>query len=109
MAIQQNIITDLSTATRVPGKIFEQLIEKENLCIGSAIHEALLQNETAIVLNIGIGSLSISLTDMQCKFIPSKDLKATIKQCKESGIDPLSLELEETFVQKLLSLYQGEF
>lgn len=105
MATQPNIITDVSTATRVPAKILDQLVNKTNLCIGSAIHDALIANEQSVVLNIGIGTLSIDLVDMQCKFIPSKELKATIKKCIVDKVDPIELELEETFAQKLISIY----
>ena len=98
---QQNIVNDISTLTRVPGKVLNELTHKINLCIGSAIYEAKQSNEQILVLNIGIGLLSISLTDMQCKFIPSKDLKQTIKASLTGEIDPLELALDEALVDKL--------
>lgn len=104
-----NIINDLGTYTRLPAKVFEVLISKFNLCVGSAISDALRNKEEAVILNIGIGNLSINLIDMQCKFVPSKDLKATIKTCINNPTkNLLEEELEESLIQKLLGLCKEE-
>ena len=86
---QQNIINDLSSYTKVPVKVFKELIVDMDLCIGSAIHDAILQKEEAAVLDIGIGTLSVDLIGMQCKFIPSKNLKSIIKKSISEKIDPM--------------------
>ena len=101
---QVNVINDLGTATKVPNKILDTLVHKLNLCIGSAIHDAILTKEQTLLLNIGIGTLSISLSDMQCKFLPSKDLKSTIKNSLTTKVDPLELELEAALADKLIAL-----
>ena len=41
---------------------------------------------------------------MQCKFVPSKDLKTAIKNSLNSNIDPLELALEQAFTEKLLAV-----
>jgi hypothetical protein len=101
MSSQPNIITDLSTLTRVPNKTLTELAHKTNLCIGSIIAEARAKGEQAVIINIGIGTLSIDLIDMQCKFVPSRELKATIKNCMTSEVDPLDLALERALAEKL--------
>lgn len=101
----QNVINDLGTVTKVPNKILDDLVSKLNLCIGSAIHDALTAKEQTVVLNIGIGSLSVDLVDMQCKFVPGKELKSVIKRSLSDKVDPLECALEETLIQKLLSIY----
>ena len=104
MASQSNIITDLSTLTRIPNKTLTELSHKTNLCIGSIIAEAKAKGEQAVIINIGIGTLSIDLIDMQCKFIPSKELRATIKASLQSKQDPLEMELEQALIDKLLAI-----
>ncbi len=104
MNVQSNIITDLSSATKVPNKVLTELISKEILCIGSAIHDAIQANEETLILNIGLGNLSIDLKEMQCKFVPSRELKNTIKQCSTTKLDPLELELEQAVIEKLLKI-----
>ena len=108
MATQQNVINDLGTVTKVPNKILNALVEKLNLCIGSAIHDAILTKDDVTQINIGIGILSVNLADMQCKFIPSKNLKAAIKRGVTDKIDPLEFELEQALIAKLCNICDEE-
>ena len=104
MNTQSNAINDLGTYTKIPNKILNELTHKLNLCIGSAIHDAILNKEEIVIINIGIGNLSVNLADMQCKFIPSKDLKQAIKNSLNSKVDPLELQLEQALTDKLISI-----
>lgn len=108
MATQQNAINDLGTLTKVPNKILNTLVDKLNLCIGSAVHDALLTKEETLQINIGIGILSIRLADMQSKFIPSKDLKAAIKRGVVEEIDPLEIVIEQALIAKLINICDTE-
>ena len=54
MAMQSNIVSNLCTLTRIPNKVMSEVISKEALSIGSAVHDAMLSKEEAAVLNIGI-------------------------------------------------------
>jgi len=102
--IQSNIISDMSTVTRIPNKILSEIIAKENLCIGSAIHDALLENEDVVVLNIGIGTLSVELSTKQCKFIPSRELKNIIKKSIDEKVDPVEMTLSQSIIEKLMTI-----
>lgn len=104
MAAQTNIITDTSNLLRIPAKVSNELVAKACLCIGSAISEAKTKGETMVTVGIGIGYLSVNLLDMQCKFVPGKELKTAIKRALDSQIDPLELVLEQTFTDKLLAM-----
>lgn len=101
---QPNLVTDLSTLSKIPNKILNEIVHKLNLCIGSIIYEAKQAGEHAVVINIGLGTLSIDLVDMNCKFVPSKDLKQSIKDSLNAKIDPLELELENELAEKLVSI-----
>ena len=104
MATQSNIMSDVGTLLKIPTKVTTELTEKACLCIGSAINEAKQQGESQVVINIGIGTLSINLIDMQCKFVPGKSLKTTIKSALASEVNPLELMLEQSFADKLLAI-----
>ena len=104
MATPINIVTDINNLLRLPTKVTNELVAKVCLCIGSAISEAKAKGETQLTISIGIGNLSINLLDMQCKFIPGKELKSAIKQSLESQIDPLELALEQAFTDRLLAM-----
>ena len=102
MSTQINITNDVGTLLRIPTKISKELIDKACLCIASAICEAKQKGETQITLGIGIGTLSIDLLDMQCKFVPGKNLKTSIKTALSSPVDPLETALEQALADKLL-------
>ena len=104
MATQVNIVNDVGTLLRIPTKITTELTDKACLCIGSAISEAKGRGETYTSVNIGLGTLSIDLVNMQCKFVPGKNLKTAIKSAVTSTGDPLEHMLEQAFVDKLLAI-----
>lgn len=102
MPIQSNIVKDLSTLSQIPLKVLAEIHKKESLCIGSAIHDAVLAKEDIAILNIGIGTLSVEISTGQCKFLPSKELKQTIKRSLDEKVDPVEMYLEKEIVDKLL-------
>ena len=104
MAAQVNIMNDVGTLLRVPTKITTELTDKACLCIGSVISEAKRRGDTQVSVSIGIGTLSVNLIDMQCKFVPGKNLKTAIKNALNSQSDPLELVLEQAFADKLLAI-----
>ena len=104
MAAQTNITTDVNNLLRIPTKVSNELVSKACLCIGSAISDAKASGEQQVSVGIGIGSLSVNLLDMQCKFVPGKELKTAIKRALDSDVDPLELVLEQTFTDKLLAM-----
>lgn len=105
---KQNMLANLSALTGVQSKIFTVLANKMNLCIGSAIHDAVMDKEDIIQLDIGIGLLSVNLVDMNVKFLPSKELKAVIKRGIDDNIDPLEFELEQALIAKLCKICDEE-
>ena len=104
MSTQINITNDVGTLLRMPTKVSKELTEKACLCIASAICEAKRNGGTQITLGIGIGTLSIDLLDMQCKFVPGKNLKTAIKSALSSQVDPLEIMLEKTLADRLLAI-----
>lgn len=104
MSAQVNIINDVGTLLKIPTKVSTELVDKACLCIGSTISEAKRRGDTQTVVNIGIGSLSINLVDMQCKFVPGKNLKTAIKASVASQSNPLEIALEQAFADKLLAI-----
>ena len=104
MAIQtNNAVSDISTLLKIPNKSLEELTSKLNLCICSIINDAITAGNTTTVINIGIGNLGVNLTDMQVKFVPSKELKQAIKKAVQEKVDPLAIKLEESIIEKLIT------
>ncbi len=106
MSGQPNMINDIGVLLKLPNKVMTELVQKATLCISSIINDAKLAGEQATIINIGIGTLSIDLIDMQCKFVPSKELKTAIKKSLDSKDDLLELAVEKTLAEKLLSIVE---
>lgn len=104
MTAQTNILSDVGTLLKIPTKVTNELTEKACLCIGSAISDAKRKGDSHLAINIGIGVLGINLVDMQCKFVPGKNLKSAIKTALTTQVDPLELTLEQAFADKLLAI-----
>ena len=104
MATQINIINVVCTLLRVPTKVTTELTDKACLCISSVISEAKRRGDSQVTVGIGIGTLSVNLVDMQCKFVPGKNLKAALKNALTTQINPLELTLQQTFADKLLAI-----
>lgn len=102
-----NIIKDISTLTKVPVKIWKQLLEKLRLCISSTVYDAMLANEDTAIIEIPeLGILSINIVSQQIKFLPSKAMRADLKNCIVHKVDPLELSLDSEVVNKLMSIYK---
>ena len=101
---QPNLINDVGTLLKIPNKISNELVQKANLCIGSIICDAKAAGEQTVIINIGIGTLSVDLIDMQCKFVPSKDLKTAIKDSLSGDADPLESALEAALADRLAAV-----
>ena len=104
MSTQINITNDVGTLLRIPTKVSKDLTDKSCLCIASAICDAKRKGESQITLGIGIGVLSIDLLDMQCKFVPGKNLKTAIKSALNSQTDLLEVSLEKALADRLLAI-----
>jgi hypothetical protein len=104
MATSIVIPNDVGTLLKLPTKVTTELTDKACLCIGSAISEAKRMGENQVMVNIGIGTLSVNLVDMQCKFVPGKNLKNAIKNALNAQQDSLELALEQAFADKLLAI-----
>lgn len=104
MATPVIIPNDVGTLLKLPSKVTTELTDKACLCISSTISDAKRRGESQVVVNIGIGALSVNLIDMECKFVPGKNLKTAIKTALTTQTDPLELVLEQAFADKLLAI-----
>lgn len=104
MIPQVNIMNDVGMLLKLPVKVSKELTDKACLCISSAICEAKRNGETQTTINIGIGALSVDLLDMQCKFVPGKNLKTAIKAALTNQTDPLEIALEKALADRLLAI-----
>lgn len=104
----QPLVDDISTLTTIPTTVLQQLVNKAIFCICNDVEENKLKNENLTEIDIGLGTLVISVEDnsIQYKLIPCKKLEAAIKNTIINGKNPLVDTIEKTLTQKILNAYK---
>lgn len=105
----KELISGLSALLGLPQHVFNTLINKTELCIGSMIQDAKTAGKETTEIDIGIGKLCIKLATRQCKFIPSKDLTTAIKMATSTPVDPIELALEQELSARLIAACESTF
>lgn len=103
-----NLKSDLSTLTTISESVFSRLDEKIEWCIIDAIESALLNNEDVVNINLGIGILTLVITDnsIKYKFKPSNRFEKNIINTIENGRNDLILNIENSLTSKLVDVYK---
>ena len=100
---------DLSTLTTIHEDTFENLISKTMLCIANYVHEAKLNGDEIVKVDIGIGDLYIKLSDtedLKYKFIPNTTMTKVLNRTLKNGISPLAEIVEKTLINRLTNIYK---
>lgn len=103
-----NTIKELNKITTIPESNLNKIFDWLELCIS---HNVCVENEEKpnepIVLDIGIGNLTITIDSENIKygFKPSMKLENQMINAAD-GIDPLAKVLEEKLSEKLLKIYK---
>ncbi len=105
---ETELSASICTLLGLPARVFASLAHSECLCIGSALNDAKLRGEETALIDIGIGELSVRLSDMTIKFLPGDDLKAAYKTAVSVGIDPLEIALNKNIAKRLIDVCQEE-
>lgn len=106
-----NIIDDLSTITTIPPASLRKLFEKVGWCICNGVLESRLAEQDITEINLGYGTLIISIENNQIeyKFIPSSKLEKGLIETVVNKKNPLVVNLEETFANRILKTYKDMF
>lgn len=104
----KNIVKDLSTLTTIEEENLNKLVEKELWCICSYVEEMINSKENFCDIDLGIGTLTISIMDNQLKFkfIPSQTLEQGVRDTIVNEKSPLRLSLEKSLVNKISNIYK---
>lgn len=102
------MIENLSTLTTIPKKHLERLLSKVFLCIGDAVEETVIKNEKLTEIDIGIGTLVISIYNdtLKYKFVPSNRLDKVVKSTVVEKKNNLTREIEDNLANKIINVYK---
>lgn len=104
--VKRNIVDDFGTIFKLSSKQTSYMVDIFINCICEAIRTAKAQNESILVLDLGVSSLSINLEDGSWKSVPSKPMKSAFgKSISSSQPEDLLVEsLTEAIAAKLNSI-----
>lgn len=106
-----NLIDDLSTLTTIPSGTLNKLADKVSYIICNNLEESVLNSDNIMELNVGIGTLILSIEDnsLEYKFIPSQKLETSIVNTIKNKKNPLETTLEKSLVSRILNAYKDMF
>lgn len=101
-------VADVAKLTTIPEDTLRRLMDKFVYCITDAVAEARESGEDAADMDMGIGTLSISLDDdeVRYKFIPSENLKSAVRSAIIDEQNLLERKLEQALVAKITGTYK---
>lgn len=107
----QNLCKDLSVLTCVESKDLEKLVTMSTAIISHCIEEDIRNKDMLTVIDIGIGTLSISNVEgnIYYKFIPSSALENEVQNTYNTNKSRLKLNIEKALGSRLTNTYKDLF
>jgi len=106
--MEQNLIKKESTLTTINEKYLHKLSDIQIYIMNDIVEDALLSGETETSIDLDIGVLTIRFedNDLRFRFKPSAKFEESLISTIQNKQNPLTLTLERTLVNKLLSIYK---
>lgn len=107
----QKLCDDLSVLTCIESKDINKLVTMSNSIISHYIEEAIRNKDMTLVIDIGLGTLSISNIEgkIHYKFIPSETFESTVSDTYNTGKSRLKLNIEKALGSRLTNTYKDLF
>lgn len=107
--MKRNLIEDLSKAYNIDEGILAKIFEGMSWCIGEAVYEGKLADETETDVDMGFATLVISLVNgkLRMSFIPKDSLIGDLKAISD-GKDPrFKIKLEKVLKENLVATFKN--
>ena len=100
---------DLATLTNIPVSLLSQVEGIIQDLVAHSVLEGSIENLDVCEIDLGIGVLSIRLTDfsdLKCRFVPSEETLNAIKGAVEHKESPLVHRAEQELASKIEQAYK---
>ncbi len=106
-----SLAEDLSVLTGVAKSNIETLVNRAVSIIGHDVAESLCNKEFVTEVDIGIGTLVISIQQDQImyRFVPTKKLEGIVNNVYKTGTSPILLEVDDTLGRRIANTYKDLF
>ena len=103
-----NVLQDISQITTIPLASLNRLSEKIGWCICNCVEESRLKGQDTTEVTFGFGALVISVenNEINYKFVPSKKFEKGLVETIVNKKNPLTVKLEDTFVNRIIKTYK---
>lgn len=102
-----NLIEDFSNITGLSNYTLNHAFSIIQEIIGHYVAEMKLNKQTETVVDLMIGTLTISISDgIKYKFIPNSKLEKTIKKAYKTSESPLTNHIDDTICKSVDKLYK---
>lgn len=107
--MKRNLIGDLSKAYNVDEEILAKIFEGMSRCIGEAVYESRLVNETETDIDMGFATLVVSLVNgrLRISFIPKDSLIDDLKSINEGKDPKFRIRLERALRENLIDTFKN--
>lgn len=107
----KDALKDIAAITTIPPFSLQNLFNTLGDIISYDVQESLLDKQNICEIDIGIGTLNILVTEdeVKYKFIPSRNLSASVIYAIEHKDAPLIVKAEQSLSKKILNTYKDLF
>lgn len=109
--IRSDLLEDVSKISCIQYLSLQRLVDYEVKCISQDILEAKNSDDDTVVINIGIGNLTINFSDdnIKYRFSPLETLDSAIKNAIKNNKSYLIDDIEQSLLNKLNTTYKELF
>lgn len=103
------LLEDLATITTISQNALNILNDRALSCICHSVYEGILEKESLVKIDIGIGVLYIKCedSDIKYKFIPSKKLEECVTETVSKKKSPLVYQVEDSLKNRIETTYKN--
>lgn len=103
-----NVINDLSTLTDIAESDLNRVVKIIMDCICHSVLDNINDKESTTIVDIGIGTLSLLLSQdcIKYKFIPSTTFENKLKTTIKTKKGPITKEVEDILIKRITNTYK---
>lgn len=107
--MDDNIIEKLAILTTIEPKVLQKLVKKAELCMCDSVFNAWVDHNYQCYLDLGVGQVGIDYSSgdtIKYNFVPSKTLEKMLVKMLSDEVNPLTIKVEQSLVNKITNTYK---
>jgi hypothetical protein len=103
-----DLMERLSKITTIPSATFDKLSDIITCLVSDAVEECILAKDDKCEMNVGIGTLTIFLSEneIKYKFVPNAKFEESLTNTVVNGQNLLTVTVEDVLKERLTHIYK---